>query len=128
MEYPRLSSGMLYPTVSKWMNMSWLSALICTVILILLTGCTNPSSMQAARLDSVRPGMTRDEVLEIMGPPQRQEIHGSTEFLIYSTDGRSTIALLDFIPSAIVDGRVMGTGRSLYEAVVQAHSPRRGNR
>ena len=127
MEYPRLSSGMLYPTVSKWMNMSWLSALICTVILILLTGCTNPSSMQAARLDSVRPGMTRDEVLEIMGPPQRQEIHGSTEFLIYSTDGRSTTALLDFIPIAIVDGRVTGTGRSLYEAVVQAHAPRRGN-
>ena len=128
MEYPRLSSGMLYPTVSKWMNMTWLSALICTVILILLTGCTNPSSMQATRLDSIRPGMTRDEVLEIMGPPQRQEIHGSTEFLIYSTDGRSTIALLDFIPSAIVDGGVTGTGRSLYEAVVQVLSPRRGNR
>jgi hypothetical protein len=72
--------------------------------------------------------MTRDEVLQIMGPPQRQEIYGSTEFLIYSTDGRSTAALLDFTPIAIVDGRVTGTGRSLYEAVVQVHSKRRGNR
>jgi hypothetical protein len=90
------------------------------LVLFVLNGCTDP--MQSARLESVRPGMTRNEVLQIMGPPQRQEIHGSTEFLIYSTDGRSTIALLDFTPIAIVDGRVTGTGRSLYEAVVQAHS------
>jgi hypothetical protein len=72
--------------------------------------------------------MTRDEVLQIMGPPQRQEIYGATEFLIYSTDGRSTTALLDFTPIAIVDGRVTGKGRSLYEAVVQANSKGRRNR
>jgi hypothetical protein len=68
--------------------------------------------------------MTRDQVLELLGPPQRQEMHGLTEFLIYSTDGKSATALLDFMPIAIVDGRVTGTGRSLYEAVVQAHSTR----
>jgi len=36
--------------------------------ILLLSGCTDPSSTQSARLDSVRPGMTRDHVLEIMGP------------------------------------------------------------
>src|SRR5262245_65800916 len=92
------------------------------LLALLLSGCTDPSSTQSARLDSVRPGMTRDQVLEIMGPPQRQEIYGPTEFLIYSTDGRSATALLEFTLIAIVDGRVTGTGRSLYEAVVQAHS------
>jgi len=98
------------------------------LVLFVLNGCTDPNSTLPASLDSVRTGMTRDEVLQIMGPPQRQEIYGSTGFLIYSADGRSTTALLDFTPIAIVDGRVTGKGRSLYEAVVQAHSKRRGNR
>ena len=57
--------------------------LLCSLLLV-QGGCTNPASMQATRLDSVRAGMTRDEVLEILGPPQRQEVYGSTEFLIYS--------------------------------------------
>jgi hypothetical protein len=56
-----------------------------------------------------------------MGPPQRQETYGATEFLIYSTDGTSNTALLNFTPVAIVDGRVTGTGRVLYDAVVEAH-------
>ena len=34
----------------------------------------------------------------------------------------STTALLDFIPIAVADGRVTGTGRKLYDAVVQAHT------
>jgi hypothetical protein len=95
--------------------------LLCS-ILLMQGGCTNPASMQATRLDSVRAGMTRDEVLEILGPPQRQEVYGSTEFLIYSSDGMSTTALLDFIPIAVADGRVTGTGRKLYDAVVHAHT------
>ena len=90
--------------------------------------CTNPASMQATRLDSVRAGMTRQEVLEIMGPPQRQEVYGSTEFLIYSSDGMNTTALLDFTPIALVDGRVTGTGHKLYDAVVQAHTRYRTER
>jgi outer membrane protein assembly factor BamE (lipoprotein component of BamABCDE complex) len=90
--------------------------------LMLLTGCVNSLEISPTRLESVRAGMTRDEVLLLLGLPQRQESYGSTEFLIYSTDGRSTTALLDFTPIAVVDGRVTGTGRELYDAVVQAHS------
>ena len=103
-------------------------SLLFGLLVFVLNGCTDPSSTQPGRLDSVRSGMTRNEVLQIMGPPQRQEKYGATEFLIYSTDGRNATALLDFTPIAIVDGRVTGTGRSLYEAVVQVHSKRRGNR
>jgi hypothetical protein len=57
-----------------------------------------------------------------MGPPQRREEYGETEFLIYSADGTSSTALLDFTPIAIVNGRVTGTSRSLYDVVVQARS------
>jgi hypothetical protein len=104
------------------MRLRSLTLLYGLLALLLQSGCTSSANVQAAKLESVRAGMTRDEVLEIIGPPQRQEIYGPTEFLIYSSDGTSTTALLDFIPIALVDGRVTGTGRSLYEAVVRAHS------
>lgn len=92
------------------------------LLLLFASGCTNLTTVQAEKLDSVRVGMTRDELLALMGSPQRQEIHGSTEFWIYSSDGSSPTALLDFAPIAIVNGRVTGTGRSLYDAVVKAHA------
>jgi hypothetical protein len=67
--------------------------------------------------------MTRQEVLAAMGPPQRQEIYGTTEFLIYSADTSAENAQANFIPVAIVDGRVTGTGRAFYDAIVQANTP-----
>jgi hypothetical protein len=85
-------------------------------------GCADLAGMRTGSLASVRAGMTREEVIAILGAPQRQETYASTEFLIYSTDGASTTALLDFTPIAIVDGRVTGTGRSLYDAVKQVHN------
>jgi len=91
-----------------------LTLLFVLSVSVVANGCTSPGNMQNARLD--------------LGPPQRQERHGSTEFLIYSTDGTSPTALLDFTPIAIVDGRVTGTGRSLYQAVVEAHSKHQADR
>jgi len=105
-----------------------LTLLFGLLLSVIQGGCANTANMQVARLDSMRPGMTREEVLEILGLPQRQETYGSTEFWIYSSDGTSTTALLDFTPIAIVDGRVTGTGRKLYEAVVEAHSRYRSDR
>jgi hypothetical protein len=96
--------------------------------MMVLGGCATSAEMTAANLGDVKPGMAREEVLAMIGPAQREERYGSIEFLIYSTDGTSTIALLNFTPIAIVDGRVTGTGRQLYDAVVQAHAsgePRR---
>jgi hypothetical protein len=88
------------------------------------SGCVEPAAIQSEKFSAIRAGMARQEVLEVLGPPQRQEIYGPTEFLIYSTDGMSHTALIDFTPIAIVDGHVTGTGRSLYAAVVEAHSNR----
>jgi hypothetical protein len=110
------------------MRMCRLPLLCGLLVFLLLSGCANPATMRTQNLESVRAGMTRDQVLEIMGPPQRQETYGSTEFWIYSTDGASTTALLDFTPIGIVDGHVTGTGRKLYDAVVQAHSRYRPDR
>lgn len=92
----------------------------------LLNGCADPAAISAANLTQIHPGqihpgMTRQEVLAALGPPERQEIYGTTEFLIYSADGNTDTAQSNFIPVAIVDGRVTGTGRAFYDAMVQAN-------
>lgn len=90
--------------------------------LLLLAACSAFKEDTAAKVARVQAGMARADVLALLGPPQRREEYGGTEFLIYSTDGTSSTALLEFTPIAVVDGRVTGTGRPLYEAVVQAHT------
>src|SRR6516162_3224093 len=96
--------------------------LISTADLV-VAGCSGDTRSQAAKnLLSVDIGMTESQVLAIMGQPQRREIQGGTQFLIYATDGKSEEALIDFIPIAIVDGRVTGIGRQLYDHVVRSQS------
>jgi hypothetical protein len=100
-----------------------LIVLTCALGGALQSGCTDPLANPVANLTQINPGqihpgMTRQEVLAALGPPQRQEIYGTTEFLIYAADGNTDSA--QFLPVAIVDGRVTGTGRAFYEAIVQA--------
>jgi hypothetical protein len=81
----------------------------------------NSSSSNAATLQlNVELGMSQSQVLAIMGEPQRRETHGGTEFLLYATEEGDKTALLHFIPIAIVDGRVTGLGRHVYDHVVQS--------
>jgi hypothetical protein len=90
-------------------------------IAVLAGGCSGNAGNQAAEgLMNVEVGMTESQVLAIMGQPQRRESQGGTEFLIYATDNGSTAALLNFIPIAMVDGRVTGIGRHVYDHVVRA--------
>lgn len=91
-----------------------------------LQGCTGPAAIPVANPTQIHAGMTRQEVLAAMGPPQRQEIYGATEFLIYSADGNAESPQSNLIPVAIVDGRVTGTGRAFYDAIVQANDRGRG--
>jgi hypothetical protein len=111
---------------TKGAQMCQLSArlivLTCALWGSLQSGCTGPTALPVANLAQIHTGMSRQEVLAAMGPPQRQEIYGTTEFLIYSADGSADITQSNVIPVAIVDGRVTGTGRAFYDAIVQANS------
>ena len=83
----------------------------------LIAGCAenNPKD-GGSKLMSVEIGMSRSQVLAIAGEPQSKETHGATEFLIYPTGSSS----YDVLPIAIVDGRVTGIGRNLYDNVVRS--------
>ena len=87
------------------------------VILGLMAGCAENSTADvSSKLMSVEIGMSRSQVLATVGEPQRKENYGATEFLIYSTGSSS----FDVLPIAIVDGRVTGIGRNLYDNVVRS--------
>ena len=97
-----------------------LGALAVTVTL-LLSGCSGSSSSNVrARLMDVEVGMTESQVLAIMGQPQRRESHGATEFLIYATENDNKTALISFVPIAMVEKRVTGIGRHVYDHVVRS--------
>jgi hypothetical protein len=94
---------------------------LLTALALLVVGCSGHGNiMKSTELAKVEIGMDQKEVLAIMGEPQRRETYGSTEFLIYPGDDGDKTALLDYIPIAIVDGRVTGLGRNLYNTVVRS--------
>jgi hypothetical protein len=65
-------------------------------------------------------GMSRDEVMAIMGRPDKREAYGKTEFLIYRTDFQYGAEKGDFTPIAFVDGRVTGWGRNYYDDALRS--------
>ena len=66
----------------------------------------------------VEVGMTQNQVVSILGEPRMREAYGGTEFLIYRTGSHSTPD--ELMPIAIVNGRVTGIGRNVYDNVVRS--------
>ena len=64
----------------------WLVALLACVQ---MHGCSSsgfylsPSASQA--LTTIKIGMTREEVISLLGPPSKQQVFGKTELLTYLT-------------------------------------------
>jgi hypothetical protein len=77
------------------------------------------SQTNNSRLMNVQVGMSRDELISIMGLPKKREAYGRTEFLIYQTGLGATEAERD-TPIAVVDGRVAGWGRNYYDSAIKS--------
>jgi hypothetical protein len=94
---------------------------------LLLAGCgavvdganLYTSSTNRGGLNQLAVGMTKEEVIAIMGTPHKREAIGRHEFLLYRTetygDGDRS-----FTPVVIVDGRLTGWGRNFYDDVRRA--------
>ena len=88
-------------------------------ILSQATGCAETANNDpGARLMDVEVGMSQNQVVAILGEPQRRETYGGTEFLIYPTGSEGSA--LNFMPVAVVGGRVTGIGRNVYDNVVRS--------
>jgi hypothetical protein len=83
-----------------------------------VAGCTDTNTADiGTKVMSVEVGMSRSQVLAILGEPQNKETYGATEFWLYAAGSGS---VLDVFPVALVEGRVTGVGRNLYDNVVRS--------
>lgn len=90
--------------------------------LVGLGGCAAvQSGSHRAGLMKIQIGMSREELIALMGPPDKREAYGDTEFLMYLTDFAGTTEVESFTPVALIDSKIVGWGRNYY---VQAVSPR----
>jgi len=59
-------------------------------------------------------GMNRSKVLDLLGPPQRIEKYGTTEFFFYNPPWTMAIGAMGRLPIAITDGKVVAFGQAYY--------------
>lgn len=65
-------------------------------------------------------GMKRNKVLELLGPPQRIEKYGMTEFFFYNPPWTLAIGAIGRLPIAITDGKVVALGKGYYDNFVMS--------
>lgn len=96
----------------------------CLMLAVGLPGCSEASrqveSMKLKRAaEALRVGMSREELVALLGQPAKREDYGSTHFYMYETNHLSFSETGRFTPVAVVQGRVAGWGRDLYDATVE---------
>ena len=69
----------------------------------------------AALLSKIQPGMSRAEVIDQLGQPQKQEARGATELLFYRTIWQVADQAKLRTPIAVRDGIVVGFGDAYLE-------------
>jgi hypothetical protein len=84
---------------------------------LLIAGCgPTTNNINNSNINKLQVGMTREEVIAVMGNPEKREVYGRTEFLMYTT-GNFTLT-----PIAIIDGRLLGWGRRYYDDTIKANA------
>jgi hypothetical protein len=74
------------------------------------------NTADASRLadGSIKIGMARAKIVDMLGRPQRTETYGNTEFLFYNVPWQFSLYADSSNPIAIKDGKVSGKGKIYY--------------
>jgi hypothetical protein len=83
-----------------------LLALVSLLIVGLLAGCNS-----AAQLNNIRIGMTKDQVLAILGTPNSTSAQANVEYMTYYLEGDSEYGRDRPYMVRVVDGKVESFGR-----------------
>src|SRR4051812_35948970 len=73
-----------------------------------------------ALIREIELGMSRADIVAMLGEPPQQWTYGNTEFLFYQVDWINKAAAQERTPVCLVDGRVVATGRKHYEEFLKA--------
>lgn len=90
------------------------------VLLALVNGCTPQAEVRGQDVMKLQVGMSREEVLSVMGKPQAIETYARVEFWLYradTDDGRAQ----SILPVGFASGRVTGWGRIYYEDAMRGN-------
>ena len=101
-------------------RLAFRATLCLALVLSLAVACSTQEHYRTKSLMKLQLGMSKQEVLSIMGTPQRQESYGDTEVLFYTTDEFGDRKETD-TPLTMTRGRLVGWGHLDYERVVRAH-------
>lgn len=108
-------------------------ATIVVALALCASGCASASpfatSSVRGKLQQIEIGMSKDEVLRVVGQPYGREAFpdaGGTpvEFLLYQTKFVGMMLSpgdAELVPVAIKNGRVIGWGRNFYDRTKQYH-------
>jgi hypothetical protein len=96
---------------------------VLSLVVGTLQGCAGQMHLAQSNAllnGKIKIGMSRGDVIGYLGPPQKSETVGSTEFLFYTP---IWYVLPLFVssqnPIAIRDGKVVGMGKSDYDNITQ---------
>jgi hypothetical protein len=67
----------------------------------------------------IQVGASREDIINQLGEPYKQERHGATEFLFYQTVWQVTEKAATRSPIALIDGKVVGLGKAHYDKVIK---------
>lgn len=96
---------------------NWMLSGLLLMLLVITAGCGIEANRKM--LARVRPGMSEDRVVEIMGEPARIETHhgytGETYTVLrYHTNWDTLDPEQDFAPVVVQNGRVIGIGNKYW--------------
>ena len=88
--------------------------------LLAVSGCGPNQYIIQKKLNSLPMGISRDELIQTMGQPEKREVYGQKEFLFFLTPSEDPSPTPTLTPVALVGGKVVGIGERHYQNVVRA--------
>lgn len=96
---------------------------LLVVAALLITSC-NTTQIQSRRTNDkfmqLNVGMSREDVLSMLGKPYKREVYGDSEFLIYETNHLVPFEKERFTPILLNSGKVVGWGRNYYDDAIKS--------
>ena len=95
--------------------------IFCAVVLVTSCG-TSMSERNLSNLRHIRKGMTKREVIEVMGEPLRNEVFNTDDVWYYFTESKwsdGAITRDECTPLFFENGRLLGWGQAEYKRYIQ---------
>ena len=118
------------PSAGEAMNRLRLAISTLLLSAHVLGACDSMKILSAVQTNAllngpIQIGMSREEIVQQLGQPFREERHGTIDFMFYQTAWQVTEKAEARIPIALVGDRVVGLGKAHYDKVVKQQAAER---